>query len=173
MLFQLPITLVRQQHRRRTSFVTGRHIINRIAHLSFTLNKLCAPRLNTVAVRHTIINPSPPSSNSHVLAICRMPAGSGFGGLNSLVTMGANVLPGRNVCSRCITGPLVTILALKSSRGRVSKASYSKFRVHNPIRTPLLSRYAISSCKPGCGSCSTIAAVSMARMAAWACSWAG
>ena len=57
---------------------------------------------------HTIIKPSPPSSNSHALAICRIPAGSGFGGLNSRVTMGANVFPGRKVCSKCITGPLIT-----------------------------------------------------------------
>ena len=40
--------------------------------------------------------------------MCNIPAGSGFGGLNSLVTMGANVLPGRNFCSKCITGPLET-----------------------------------------------------------------
>ena len=59
-------------------------------------------------IKHTIIKPSPPSSNSHALAICRIPAGSGFGGLNSRVTMGANVFPGRKVCSKCITGPLDT-----------------------------------------------------------------
>ena len=57
-------------------------------------------------VRHTMIKPSPPSSSSHALAMCKIPAGSGFGGLNSLVTIGAKVLPGRNVCKRCVTGPL-------------------------------------------------------------------
>lgn len=60
------------------------------------------------SVRHTIIKPSPPSSSSHALAICNIPAGFGFGGLNSRVTMGANVFPGRKVCSKCVTGPLDT-----------------------------------------------------------------
>lgn len=44
--------------------------------------------------------------------------------------------------------------------------TYSKFRVHNPILTPLLSKYSINWLSPGCGSCSAIAAVSMARMEA-------
>lgn len=63
------------------------------------------------SVRHTMIKPSPPSSSSHALAICRIPAGSGLGGLNSRVTIGANVLPGRKVCSKCVTGPLDSILS--------------------------------------------------------------
>lgn len=38
--------------------------------------------------------------------MCKIPAGSGLGGRKSRVTIGANVLPGRNSWRRCITGPL-------------------------------------------------------------------
>lgn len=55
---------------------------------------------------HTIINPFPPSSNPHALAICNIPSGLGFGGRKSRVTIGANVLPGKKFWRRCITGPL-------------------------------------------------------------------
>lgn len=54
-----------------------------------------------------------------------------------------------------------------------TRLTYSKFRVHNAIRTRLRSRYPISASKPGWGSCSAMAAVSMARMVAWAEDWAG
>ena len=46
--------------------------------------------------------------------------------------------------------------------------AYSKFLVHKPMRTPLLSRYSISSTRPGCGSCDNMASDSIARILAWA-----
>ena len=49
---------------------------------------------------------SPPSSKFQASAMCRIPAGSGFGGRKLRVTIGAKVLPGRNVWRRCITEPL-------------------------------------------------------------------
>ena len=51
--------------------------------------------------------------------------------------------------------------------------TYSKFLVHNPILTLRLSRYSINSFKPGWGSCSIMAEVSIARIAVWAWLWAG
>lgn len=54
----------------------------------------------------TIISPSPPSSRPHAEEICRMPAGCGFGGRNSLVMIGWKLCCGRNVFRRCVTGPL-------------------------------------------------------------------
>lgn len=55
----------------------------------------------------TIIRLFPPSSNPHVDAICKIPAGCGFGGRNSLVTMGPNSCPPRKVDRRWVTGVLL------------------------------------------------------------------
>ena len=53
-----------------------------------------------------MIKLSPRSSRPHSLAMCKIPAGSGFGGRNSRVTIGAKVFPGRKVWRRWFTGPL-------------------------------------------------------------------
>ena len=112
MLLQIPITFIRQQHSRRPRFVPSRHIIDRVTNLS--KKKPCIKyhtnaRMDThykVAGR-TMISPAPLSSKSHALAMCKIPAGSGFGGWKSRVMIGAKVLPGRWVERRCVTGPLL------------------------------------------------------------------
>lgn len=56
------------------------------------------------------------------------------------------------------------------SNEKNSGDTYSKFLVQIPILTPFLSRYPISSSSPGCGSWCSMAADSIARMAAYAAS---
>ena len=84
-----------------------RHIIDRITDLYSRIIVSRSPSsLTQTAIPRTMIRLSPLSSNCQALAICKIPAGSGFGGRKSLVTMGAKVFRGRNVCRRCVTGPL-------------------------------------------------------------------
>lgn len=121
----------------------------------------------------TIINPSPRSSNPHSRATCKIPAGSGFGGRKSRVTIGAKVLSGRNVCRRCVTGPLAlsrlqSLHPSQKCRLDGFLGTHSKFRVQRAILTPRRSRWSISSVRPGCGSWDSMAVDSMARMVAWA-----
>ena len=56
---------------------------------------------------------------------------------------------------------------------QASTSTHSKFLVHSPILTSLFSRYEINSSNPGCGSCFTMAAVSIFRIAAWALACSG
>ena len=53
-----------------------------------------------------MIKLSPRSSRPQDDAICKIPAGSGFGGLKARVMIGANVCAGRNLLRRCVTGIL-------------------------------------------------------------------
>lgn len=57
-----------------------------------------------------------PPTESHSRKI---PLGSGFGGRNSLVTMGAKIFPGKNVSSRCVTGPLQPIPSAHPTQGQL------------------------------------------------------
>lgn len=57
-------------------------------------------RFNENCTTYPTIIKSLASSNPQVFAICKIPAGSGFGGLKSLVTTGANDRPVRNLFRR-------------------------------------------------------------------------
>jgi hypothetical protein len=109
MPLQILITLTSQQHSSGASFMAGCHIVDGIANLNFVSQiPHDGSEKQGESEGLTMIRLSPPSSSSHALAICKIPCGSGFGGLNSRVTMGAKVRPGRCVWSRCVTGPLHT-----------------------------------------------------------------
>ena len=53
-----------------------------------------------------MIKPSAPSSKPHAFAMCKIPAGCGFGGRKSRVMMGEKVWVGRKVVRRWVTGRL-------------------------------------------------------------------
>lgn len=70
-------------------------------------------------MQRTIIKLAPPSSSPHSAAMCRIPAGSGFGGWKERVIIGEKVCVGRKVFRRWVTGRLegVSVYVCMLDRG--------------------------------------------------------
>ena len=172
MRLQFLVSSIRQQYRRTLCSIARRHIVYRVSYLQHNQNRV---RSFSSETKHTMIKLCALSAKPQASAMCKIPAGSGLGGRNCLVTMGEKIFPGRNFCSRCITGPLCdtcvsdfraissslsfafanklrlprnTLLRAEASRHE----THSKFLVHSAILTALFSKYSMSSVSPGCGS---------------------
>ena len=113
---------------------------------------------------------APLVSTPHAWAMCRIPAGEGFGGRKSRVTMGwnAEMCEGRCVVRRCVTGVLyqslarkhkhtymleirhssISLSSQKTTNNNNYSSTYSKFLVQIPLFTPCLSRNSISVTRP-------------------------
>ena len=146
-------------------------LVASFAFSGFTNRTVAAPARNPAVMSSklspTMINRAPPSSRFHDLAMCRIPAGSGFGGRNSRVMIGLKCAVGRKVVRRCSTGALKGLGKYGSLIGKVrgdQELSYSKFLVQIAFFTFLDSRYAIKATKPGWAFWLTIACRSIDLM---------
>jgi hypothetical protein len=83
-LLQVTVMIVEQQHRSCSGSVTGGHIINAITDLERQYKSLGTQGLRrmgsgSISGLNTMIRLSPRFPSPHSWAICKIPAGSGFG----------------------------------------------------------------------------------------------